>query len=53
MRADDVFRQTMNAFDGDEDASWAYLRTQGLEFTVDEFKKAQDEVYQEYGVTPM
>jgi predicted ribosomally synthesized peptide with nif11-like leader len=53
MRSDDAFRQTMNAFDGDDDASWAYLHTQGFEFSVEDFKKGQEEIYREYGVTPM
>ncbi|MDR1888107.1 MAG: Nif11-like leader peptide family natural product precursor [Zoogloeaceae bacterium] len=52
MREDAAFRQAMNGFDGGE-AGWDYLRAQGFEFTLEEFKKAQDEIYREYGVTPM
>ncbi|MDR3324193.1 MAG: Nif11-like leader peptide family natural product precursor [Zoogloeaceae bacterium] len=52
MREDVALRQTMNDFDG-SDAGWEYLRGEGFEFTMDEFKKAQEEVYKEYGVTPM
>lgn len=52
MRNDDAFRQTINGFDGDEGA-WAHLKEQGYEFTMEEFKHAQDAIYQEYGVTPM
>jgi len=52
MRDDAEFRQIMNGFDGD-DAGWDYLRTQGFEFSMSEFKLAQQDIYKEYGVTPM
>lgn len=53
MRSDDAFRQTMNDLSEDEEASWAHIRASGFEFTMQEFKKAQDEIYQEHGITPM
>lgn len=53
MRSDDAFRQTMNDLSEDEDASWNHIRANGFEFTMQEFKKAQDEMYKEHGVTPM
>ncbi|MDR2032220.1 MAG: Nif11-like leader peptide family natural product precursor [Azoarcus sp.] len=52
MREDENFRRTMNAFDGNE-AAWLYLREQGFAFSLDEFKKARDEVYKAHGITPM
>ncbi len=52
MRSDEAFRQAVNAFDG-SDASWDYLKENGFEFTVNEFKQAQEDIYKEYGITPM
>jgi predicted ribosomally synthesized peptide with nif11-like leader len=52
MREDDAFRKTINDCI-DEDANWAFIKTQGFEFTVEEFKKAQDEIYKEHGITPL
>ena len=52
MRSDDAFRQTVNDFDGN-DAGWAFLKENGFEFSMQEFKAAQDEIYKEYGITPM
>lgn len=52
MREDDAFRQTMNDFDG-SDAAWSYLREQGFAFSMEEFRKAQDEVYKAHGITPL
>lgn len=53
MREDAAFRQTMNDLSEDEESSWAHIRASGFEFTMPEFKKAQDEIYQEHGITPM
>ncbi len=53
MRSDDDFRQKMNEISEDEDASWAAVREAGYEFTMSEFKQAQDVIYQEHGITPM
>ncbi len=52
MRSDDAFRQAVNGFDG-SDAGWDYLKEQGFEFSMHEFKQAQDEIYKEHGITPM
>jgi len=52
MRSDDDFRQTINQFDG-SDAAWDYLKTEGYVFTLQEFKQAQEKIYEEYGITPM
>lgn len=53
MREDAAFRQIMNDLSEDENASWAHIRTSGFDFTMQEFKKAQDEIYKEHGITPM
>jgi predicted ribosomally synthesized peptide with nif11-like leader len=52
MRADEAFRQEMNAISDDEDAAWERIRAAGYEFTMIEFKAAQEKVYEEYGLTP-
>lgn len=52
MREDDDFRHKLNQSE-DEDANWAFIRESGYDFTMSEFKQAQDVIYQEYGVTPM
>jgi predicted ribosomally synthesized peptide with nif11-like leader len=53
MRSDDEFRARMNDISEDETASWAAIGEAGYEFTMSEFKQAQDVIYQEHGVTPM
>ena len=53
MRADDDFRHKMNEMSEDEAASWAAVREAGYEFTMSEFKQAQEVLYAEHGVTPM
>ena len=45
MRADDDFRKKMNEISEDEDASWAAIREAGYEFTMSEFKQAQEVIY--------
>jgi len=52
MRSDDAFRQTVNGFDG-SDAGWEFLKQEGYAFTMEEFRKGQDAIYAEYGITPM
>lgn len=52
MRADDTFRRTVNDCE-DEAANWAFVQAAGYDFTLAEFKQAQDAVYQEHGVTPL
>lgn len=52
MREDDAFRRTVN--DGtDEAATWAFLKENGYEFTVTEFKQATEEIYAERGIVPL
>lgn len=51
MREDAPFRQTVNATE-DEAANWAFLRESGYEFTLQEFKEAQEEIYREHDITP-
>lgn len=52
MRTDEPFRRTVNDCE-DEAANWVFLKENGYEFTLSEFKRAQDEIYQEHGITPM
>ncbi|QWT45558.1 Nif11-like leader peptide family natural product precursor [Azospira inquinata] len=52
MRADEPFRRTINDCE-DEAANWAYLKEAGYDFDLQEFKEAQELIYQEYGITPM
>jgi predicted ribosomally synthesized peptide with nif11-like leader len=53
MRSDHEFRAGMNEISEDEEASWAAVRAAGYEFTMSEFKKAQEVVYEENGIVPM
>jgi predicted ribosomally synthesized peptide with nif11-like leader len=53
MRSDDDFRQKMNETSEDEAMSWAAVREAGYDFTMSEFKKAQDVIYKEHGITPI
>jgi predicted ribosomally synthesized peptide with nif11-like leader len=53
MRADDAFRCAVNAVSDDESASWQFLKENGYEFSVTEFQKARDLIYEEYGITPL
>jgi len=53
MRDDAQFRTTMNALSENEEASWAEIKAAGYDFTMSEFKQAQDVIYQEHGITPM
>ncbi len=53
MRSDDDFRRKMNEISEDEDASWAAIKEAGYEFSMTDFKKAQDVIYEENGITPM
>jgi predicted ribosomally synthesized peptide with nif11-like leader len=52
MRADETFRRQVNDCT-DEAANWAFLKENGFAFTLSEFKQAQDEIYQERGITPL
>lgn len=53
MREDQDFRALMNDNSEDEAANWTILKANGFEFTMSEFKQAQDEIYKEYDITPM
>jgi predicted ribosomally synthesized peptide with nif11-like leader len=53
MRSDEDFRKKMNDLSEDESASWAEIKEAGYEFSMTEFKKAQEVIYEENGITPM
>lgn len=53
MREDAEFRRVMNENSEDEAANWAIVKAAGYDFTMSEFKQAQDVIYQEHGITPM
>ncbi len=53
MRADEAFRQSVSALSEDEEESWAFVRAQGYEFTMREFRAAQEKIYEDYGIEPM
>lgn len=52
MRSDPEFRKFLNDNSEDDAANWAYIKEHGYDFTMAEFKQAQDVVYKEYGVDP-
>jgi len=52
MRSDEAFRRTVNACDNEE-RNWQFLKENGFEFSLSEFKKAQELIYAEYGITPL
>ena len=52
MRSDSEFRKFLNDNSENEAANWAYVKQQGYDFTIVEFKEAQDAVYKEFGVDP-
>ncbi|TWH76148.1 putative ribosomally synthesized peptide with nif11-like leader [Azomonas agilis] len=53
MRNDEDFRRIINAASEDEAASWALIKEHGYDFTMQDFQLARDEIYKEYGITPM
>lgn len=53
MREDETFRRTLNDNSEDEAANWAFVKASGYDFSITEFKQAQDTVYKEFGITPM
>ncbi len=53
MRADEPFRQAVNALSEDEEKSWAFVKERGYDFTMAEFRQAQEKIYEEYGIEPM
>ena len=52
MRAEPEFRRQMNQVDNDEAVGWAKIKEMGYEFTLHEFKLAQEQIYQEHGIVP-
>jgi predicted ribosomally synthesized peptide with nif11-like leader len=52
MRDDEAFRRVLNDNSEDEAANWAFVKESGYEFSMTEFKLAQDVIYKEYGVDP-
>jgi predicted ribosomally synthesized peptide with nif11-like leader len=52
MRRDACFRRAVNACE-DEQNNWLFLKENGFEFTLEEFKQAQALIYQEFGITPL
>jgi len=52
MREDAEFRKRLNENSEDEAANWAYIKQQGYDFSLSEFKHAQAVIYKEYGVDP-
>jgi predicted ribosomally synthesized peptide with nif11-like leader len=52
MRSDAEFRAKLNENSEDEAANWAYVKSQGYDFTMNEFNQARDVVYEEHGITP-
>lgn len=53
MRGDEDFRHLVNGYSEDEGAAWEFVRAAGYDFTISEFKQAQDAAYKERGITPM
>ena len=53
MRGDEDFRHIVNGHSEDEAAAWTFVRAAGYDFTMTEFKQAQDAVYKKHGITPM
>ena len=60
MREDKEFHRQINeasedeaAGSEDEAASWALIRAQGYDFTTEEFIEARDQIYKEFGITPL
>ena len=53
MRADEDFRQAVNALSEDEEKSWAFVQSHGYDFSMQDFRAAQEKIYEEYGIEPM
>ncbi|MFZ1108064.1 MAG: Nif11-like leader peptide family natural product precursor [Rhodomicrobium sp.] len=53
MREDKDFHRQINAASEDEAAAWALIRAHGYDFTLEEFNEAKDEIYKEFGVSPL
>lgn len=48
MREDPEFRRKVNAC-GNPEENWAFIRAEGFDFSVADFKKAQHELMDEHG----
>ncbi len=53
MREDKDFHRAINEQSEDEAASWALIRANGYDFTMEEFMEAKDYIYKEFGITPL
>jgi len=53
MREDKDFHRAINAASEDEAASWALIRANGYDFTMEEFMEAKDQIYKEFGIMPL
>jgi predicted ribosomally synthesized peptide with nif11-like leader len=53
MREDKDFHRAINEVSEDEAASWALIRAHGYDFTMEEFMEAKDQIYKEFGITPL
>ena len=53
MREDKEFHGAVNEQSEDEAASWALIRANGYDFTMEEFMEAKDQIYKEFGITPL
>lgn len=53
MREDEAFRREFNENSEDEAKNWALIKEKGFDFTMKEFKEAQDVIYKENGITPL
>jgi predicted ribosomally synthesized peptide with nif11-like leader len=53
MREDKEFHRQVNEASEDEAAAWALIRAQGYDFTSEEFNEARDQIYKEFGITPL
>jgi predicted ribosomally synthesized peptide with nif11-like leader len=52
MREDEEFHRKINACESD-DTNWVFIRQEGYDFTVQEFKQAAEEIYAEKGIDPI
>jgi len=53
MRDDVEFHTLMNSNSEDDETCWRLIHEHGFAFTLEEFKLAQDEIYKEFGITPL
>ena len=53
MREDKDFHRQINEASEDEAAAWALIRAHGFDFTPEEFNEAKDQIYKDFGITPL